>query len=561
MMRSHVLSARVMLACAGGCFISACGEIEDPELREIGSALTVTSLVLSPSSIAGGSGGATQATVTLAQAAPTGGALVTLSNSNTGLAASAPIVRVPQGATSATFAVATNALYRRYSGLAFSAVITASIDGTSASATLSVTAQPRPGDIISDSSQRRGTVCGGRFPAGQGDHGVLFNCRVAVPPAVSGTCSFSQECLLGCRATPASGFDFSDVCATSGPFPISVSPNYLVGGSPATGTLHFAAAVPASTHALAQSESPNATAFPTGFFDVPVGATTQNFLVSTSIVPTVKFVPLVDAFEIPTPTGGGTSLSNRPGTAWLTLAPPENPPAQPQPVLGQLTVDPATVTGGTNAFATAWLSGVVLSGAPSVTVLLTSSHPAITSLPASVTISPGSNVQSFTVSTTPPASPTLVTITASSGNLTVSDSITVTPAAPTCIPTSCAAQGANCGTIFDGCNQTLSCGSCIAPETCGGGGTPNVCGITSAAALTVTATGRSGECITSSPAGINVPVGSTGTATFNAGATITLSATNNRDVVWSGACSSSGARRKTCSFLLNANGAVTADVR
>jgi hypothetical protein len=48
----------------------------------------------------------------------------------------------------------------------------------------------------------------------------------------------------------------------------------------------------------------------------------------------------------------------------------------------------------------------------------------------------------------------------------------------TCTPTTCAAQGATCGTIPDGCGNTLDCGSCAAPQTCGGGGTANVCGCT-----------------------------------------------------------------------------------
>src|SRR5262249_18032620 len=46
----------------------------------------------------------------------------------------------------------------------------------------------------------------------------------------------------------------------------------------------------------------------------------------------------------------------------------------------------------------------------------------------------------------------------------------------TCTPTTCAAQGKNCGTINDGCGGTLACGSCAAPQTCGGSGLANVCG-------------------------------------------------------------------------------------
>jgi hypothetical protein len=52
-----------------------------------------------------------------------------------------------------------------------------------------------------------------------------------------------------------------------------------------------------------------------------------------------------------------------------------------------------------------------------------------------------------------------------------------TPNVCGCSPTTCAAEGANCGMIADGCGATLDCGSCTLPETCGGGGTPNVCGL------------------------------------------------------------------------------------
>src|SRR5206468_355790 len=47
---------------------------------------------------------------------------------------------------------------------------------------------------------------------------------------------------------------------------------------------------------------------------------------------------------------------------------------------------------------------------------------------------------------------------------------------PACTPTTCAAQGKDCGTIADGCGGTLTCGACTAPQTCGGAGAANVCG-------------------------------------------------------------------------------------
>lgn len=49
-----------------------------------------------------------------------------------------------------------------------------------------------------------------------------------------------------------------------------------------------------------------------------------------------------------------------------------------------------------------------------------------------------------------------------------------------CVPKTCAANGASCGSISDGCGGTLACGSCSAPATCGGAGVANVCGVPAA---------------------------------------------------------------------------------
>lgn len=45
-----------------------------------------------------------------------------------------------------------------------------------------------------------------------------------------------------------------------------------------------------------------------------------------------------------------------------------------------------------------------------------------------------------------------------------------------CTPLTCAGVGANCGLIGDGCGGTLDCGTCAAPKTCGGGGVASQCG-------------------------------------------------------------------------------------
>jgi len=64
-----------------------------------------------------------------------------------------------------------------------------------------------------------------------------------------------------------------------------------------------------------------------------------------------------------------------------------------------------------------------------------------------------------------------------------------------CTPTTCAAQGKNCGSISDGCGGTLNCGTCTNPNTCGGGGTANVCGCTGTQCCT-SSTNTDGDCMT-----------------------------------------------------------------
>jgi len=131
-----------------------------------------------------------------------------------------------------------------------------------------------------------------------------------------------------------------------------------------------------------------------------------------------------------------------------------------------------------------------------------------------------------------------------------------------CTPTTCAALGKDCGTIPDGCGGTLTCGVCTAPQTCGGAGIANVCGAAPATALlTVTSTGRAGESVLSTPAGLSVPVGTTGSASFAGGTRITLSATNGRSVIWSGICSSGGVKTPSCTFTLSAASSETASVQ
>src|SRR5215204_719103 len=178
--------------------------------------------------------------------------------------------------------------------------------------------------------------------------------------------------------------------------------------------------------------------------------------------------------------------------------------------LSTVAVNPTSVTGGTSSQGTVTLT--VSAPAGGFAVSLSSGNTAAATVPASVSVAQGATSATFAIATTAVTASNPVTITASAGGITRTATLTVNPQ----------------------------------PET---------------ATLTVTATGRSGERVTSTPTGINVAVGSTGSASFPIGTAITLRATNERDVIWSGACSSGGSKTKTCTFTLSANAAATANVQ
>jgi hypothetical protein len=51
-----------------------------------------------------------------------------------------------------------------------------------------------------------------------------------------------------------------------------------------------------------------------------------------------------------------------------------------------------------------------------------------------------------------------------------------TPYISNCNARTCMQQGFNCGPQSDGCGNVIQCGTCMLPQTCGGGGQPGVCG-------------------------------------------------------------------------------------
>jgi hypothetical protein len=287
------------------------------------------------------------------------------------------------------------------------------------------------------------------------------------------------------------------------------------------------------------------------------------------------------------------------------------PPPPPPPTLASLTAAAGFVPGGSSVQVTATLTtGAQGSGA---VVLLTSSNPAVLSIPATVTVPTGLQSANFMANTTAVTADTPVTITASFNNSSSQASITVQAPPPPAILSS---VGMFPGTVIGGNPSTAIVG--ISNPAPAGGFTASLSssdpaatvpptitvpagsnsgsvtvstavvtaqvnlkivatagGVTqfgiltinpvpppvTTAALTVTATGRSGQQITSNPAGINVTVGSSTQASFNVGTAITLSVVTGRTAIWSGACSSGNRDTQSCTFVLNGAASVTANVQ
>src|SRR5262249_43613048 len=105
-----------------------------------------------------------------------------------------------------------------------------------------------------------------------------------------------------------------------------------------------------------------------------------------------------------------------------------------------------------------------------------------------LTVPVGASSAAVTITTVGVSSQQFVTVAASAtwSQTSASSNFTVNPGGGT--PRTCSGLGSNCGSTSDGCGGTLSCGVCTAPQTCGGGGTPNVCG--SCAPTTCAAQGK-----------------------------------------------------------------------
>lgn len=392
-------------------------------------AQSVQSLQLVPSTISGGTGGTSTGIVTLSAVAPAGGLVIQLNSSTPELAASVSQVTVPAGDRQVNFVVATNAQYRRYSGLPFAASISAvSPGGQAISTTLNVTAQARPNETIyAPPSSGEGPRCGAgeRGLLFKGETGILWNCE----RGTNAQCTFRQECTLGCETRPPDGRKSRDVCASAGTVPIVINPKRIVGGNPGAGTLQLSAGAPTgsvgavSTTSLVAAPPHSQNSVDMAFL---TGAITLPFELFTAKVNEIRFAPMRGEVVTPQRQADGSIFHvSRSARAWVAVLPGTPPPAR----LLSLKLDSATIPGGQATFGTSCIDQ--LFPAPEVgTVALTvsSSHPDV----ASVLPSPmnqGTDCRTFTVDTKAVPADTTVTISAQLGAQLLSFQLRLTAAA------------------------------------------------------------------------------------------------------------------------------------
>ena len=482
-----------------------------------GTAAALASVTLNVTTLSGGQGGVGH--VNLTAPAPAGHVLVNLSGSHPALSLPADVT-ISSGSTSGTFSYLASAVTSTTP-----AMITASYGPSSASANLTINpSAPNNLWVTSLTLNPTTVVAGGtstatvtiNAPAPAGGSSVQISPwspatgpASVIIPAGATSATFTVGTTSVTTTTLAKVWALLNTTWAAG---LTVTPGGGGGtGTPVAPTLLSPAngATPTLPVALDWNDVANAASYQLQVDDSSSFTTPR--VIDTTVTASQHSVSSLALRQHWWRVRGRNSAGT--AGAWSTVrsfTPRSGTPAPPS--LSAISVSPSSVTGGAATQGTATLTSAAPAGGASVT--LSSNNPSAATVPASVSVAAGATSATFAITTRTVTTSTAVTISGAYSGVTRTASVTVNPAST--------------------------------------GGT---------AALTVTASGRGGERITSSPAGINVTVGSSGSASFNTGSSITLSVSNGRDAIWSGACSSGGNKARTCTFTLNGAASVSANVQ
>src|SRR2546428_647088 len=153
-------------------------------------------------------------------------------------------------------------------GVLVLAFIAAAPTLATAQSVVSVTLSPSTitgGTVSTQGNAAAGNMCGGSFGTGQAsERGILYRCEFPQPGQFS-VCAFRQECSFGCQTQSAPNLNRNDVCRTTPPFPVAVSPELIEGGRRSNGTVVLSAPAAPLTRAIVNS-SPVGLISPLGGF-------------------------------------------------------------------------------------------------------------------------------------------------------------------------------------------------------------------------------------------------------------------------------------------------------
>jgi uncharacterized repeat protein (TIGR01451 family) len=268
---------------------------------------SLTSLTLNPISVTGSK--ASIATITLNEPAPSGGAVVRLSSSNTAVAAVPTTFTLAAGTTTKSFTFMTRAV-----AVTSTVDITAAYGGNSKSATLTVhppalsTLVLSPATLNSPCQSASGKVTlNAVAPAG----GILValtssNAAAKVPASVTvpaGTTSATftvTPALVSTRQTSTVTASYGGVSKSSaltllpiGVASLTLTPNPVTGPNEVTGTITLTCPAPSGGLAVRLTTSNSAIARPkVSTVTIPAGAKTGTFTVITADVSKVNYVTI-----------------------------------------------------------------------------------------------------------------------------------------------------------------------------------------------------------------------------------------------------------------------------
>ena len=366
-------------------------------------AVALASVSTNPATVTAGTN--STGTVTLTTAAPAAGTVVTLSSNNAAAAVPASVT-VSAGSTSANFTITTSSvtastgvtISATYNGLSKTSTLTVNptaalaslsmnpnsvIAGTSSTGTVTLTAPAPTGGIVvnlSDDSSSVGTPASVTVTAGN-TTANFTSTTSAVTAITTATISATYG-----NVTKTASLIVTPVAKLSS---VSFNPSLVTAGIPSIGIVTLTAPAPSGGIVVTLSDNSSAVALP-ATVTVSAGSSTAAFTATTSAVSGI----VVDSI---TASYAGVTVSTT-----LTVTPPV--------ALSGLSLNPTTVTGGTNS------TGMVTLSAPAPAggiVVALSDNSGATTLPATVTVSAGSSSAQFTIATTAVSASVTDTISAS----------------------------------------------------------------------------------------------------------------------------------------------------